>query len=201
MRLSIVVLLIIAGVSTFFSGSVQAENIPTTADLVLTYITEAETTKHNYLFTIEGDNTIYTCLANRCGLGRWSDRAGINLTIYVLPEGFTAVSRVVDPAVLQLYLAKAEKTYVLNSIVPSPATSNGRGYQTVVLRDDGSVEIETNTYVKPDVKEQRAAQKKTQTKEISTPAQQILVISAIGIAIVLLGIWLWRHWRARRLRS
>lgn len=170
---------------------VQAENIPTTADVVLVYKTEIDTAKHNYLFTISEDTTIYPCANNRCNLGKWKNVETVIMTVYVLPEGFTSVSSIVNPEMLQSYLEKAEQTYVLKDITTNPTVSTGRAYQTVTLQADGSYATETNNYVKPDVKDQRAAANKNSPIDTAISKQKIALLVAIVGGVAGLGILLY----------
>lgn len=176
---------------------VQAENIPTTADVVLVYKTETDTAKHNYLFTVAADDAIYPCVNNRCNLGKWKNVETVIMTVYVLPEGFTSVSSIVNPEMLQSYLEKAEQTYVLKDITTNPTVSTGRAYQTVTLQADGSYSTATNNYVKPDVKDQRTAASKNNPIDTAISKQKIITI--IGIAVVVAGLGIMLYIKRRRI--
>lgn len=178
----------VLSLSVYLPGLVRAENIPTESDVVVIYQTDTETVKHQYLFTIAGDATIYPCIENRCNLSQWQGSAVVTMTVYVLPEGFTTVSNVVNPAVLQSYQSAAERTYVLTDIATQPATNSGRSYQTVTLQADGSYSTAANSYVKPDVKDQRAI---NSNKSLATPDNSKryigLIVAGTGV-IAVLGI-------------
>jgi hypothetical protein len=181
--------------------SVQAENIPSMNAVVLVYQNEQETGKHNYLFTISGDDTIYPCAANQCDMGKWNAASAVNMTIYVLPSGFNRVANMIDRLVLREYVKAAERTYVLNNLtVAGSSIGSGRAYQTVTLKEDGSYKVSAGNYVKPDVKEQRNTNKDMTDNKAGFSVQQVMAVIA-GVALVLVvGIWLWRFYKSWRLR-
>lgn len=135
-------------------SSVQAETIPQASDVVLIYnnASEEQQAKYNFIYTVNDDNTIYTCEANRCSILPVRDRGTVIMTVYKLPEGFPRVNTEVDQNKLAQYKQQAEQTYVLNSIVTNLSTSGEtRPYQLVHLTPDGQATIDNATYTKPDI--------------------------------------------------
>ncbi|MFA5995351.1 MAG: hypothetical protein WCW27_03035 [Patescibacteria group bacterium] len=193
--------LVFSVITLAWPASTWAENIPAMNAVVLLYQNEQETSKHNYLFTISGDDTIYPCAANQCDMAKWTAVTTVNMTIYVLPAGFNRVASMVDQLVLREYTQAAERTYQLNNFnIVGSSTGGGRAYQTVALQADGSYQISANNYVKPDVKEQRNTNKITTEDSASFSVQQVAALIGGVLLVLAVGVGLWRFYKYWRLR-
>ncbi len=144
---------------------------------------------------------MYTCVANRCNLGKWIEQPTVNLTVYVLPEGFDSVGGIINPDILKSYQAEAERSYVITNLPTNPETVNGRSYQTVTLQANGTYTTETNVYIKPDVKEQRVDVKPTTSTAQSLTTGQVMAAAIAGLGAIVAIIGGWRYYRARQLPS
>lgn len=166
-----------------------ASALPQTSDVVLIYenVSNEEQTKYNYLFTVEGDDTIYPCSANRCSVEPWRDRESLTLKIYQLPEGYPRVATIVDQTTLAEYKAAAEQNFTIKNILTNPSSDDsGRTFQQVTLHADGSAEVETITQAK-NAQAQEASGYGTWRRYL----WPVLIVSAI--LILGIGIWLGRR--------
>ena len=82
---------LIIGVGLLLPFTGWSAAIPAAGDLVLQYENDAadKQLKYNYLFTVDGDATIYVCQANHCSMSQFKDKSGtVSVTLYKLPDGF-----------------------------------------------------------------------------------------------------------------
>lgn len=129
--------------SLFLPHWVQAVALPQPSDVVLLHdgVAEEDQSDYNYIFTVDGDDTIYTCQANRCSLASLRDQAAVSVTFYELPEGYQRVANLVDQSVLQEYRANAVQQYRVEALETAlAATESTRSYHTLTIQADGSVE-------------------------------------------------------------
>lgn len=171
----------------------QAAAIPTASDLVLHYDqddAEAQS-KHNYLFTVAGDDTIYACETDHCNMSQFKSRGNLTLTIYQLPDGFPRPQTVPNQSTLRNYVAQAQHEYTLSDIPTNLVnTDKGLPYQLVQLYADGSSELKTQYYTTP-------------TDNVNAAGFTIpgWLWWGLGIAVVVAGgaglVW----WRLRQLQS
>lgn len=122
---------------------VQAVALPQPSDVVLLHagVAEEDQSDYNYIFTVDGDDTIYTCQANRCSLAAFRDQTAVSVTFYELPEGYQRVANLVDQTVLQEYQANAVQQYRVEALETAlAATASARSYHTLTIQPDGSVE-------------------------------------------------------------
>lgn len=126
-----------------FPFLVQAASLPQPSDLVLLHenVAEDQQSDYNYIFTVDSDDTIYTCQANRCSLASFRDQASVNIIVYELPEGYQRVANLVDQSVLQEYRANAAHQYRVEGLETAlTATASTRSYHTLTIQADGSIE-------------------------------------------------------------
>ncbi len=126
-----------------FPFVVQAATLPQPSDVVLLHegVTEEKQSDYNYIFTVDGDDTIYTCQANRCSLTLFRDQETVQVVIYELPEGYQRVANLVDQSVLQEYQANAAHQYQVEGLETAlTATASTRSYHTLTIQADGSIE-------------------------------------------------------------
>ncbi len=119
----------------------QAANLPQPSDVVFVHdgVSEDKQDSYNYIFTVDGDDRIHTCQANRCSLLPFREQASVAATFYQLPEGYQRVAGVVDQGVLQEYVAAAAAQYRLTDLETElSATTTTRSYHTVTIHTDGS---------------------------------------------------------------
>lgn len=179
----------------------SAATIPESSDVVLIY-DNADTEqqgRYNFMFTVDGDMTIYPCEANYCSVVQFQDRGQVTMTVYKLPEGFPRASTVQDPAKLEEYKQLAESTYTLEDIQTNwLPDKDGRPYQTVQLSPDGKVTIESNTYNKPDINT-----KMSTSKSGFWSARNIIaiVVGVLAIATIIFAGWYLRNYIRRRNRN
>lgn len=175
-----------------FTHSVLAVAVAQPSDVVLAYESadiEGQS-KENYLFTVEGDVTLYPCEANRCSLAEFTDQSYVNLTIYKLPEGYPRVATVVDQSTLQEYAAAAAITYTVPNVATTLSAdgSDTRTYQTLQLKADGSYELDTVS------QERNASLQANVATESSWKGYIWYVI--LGLVVIGLGgggVWLWKR--------
>lgn len=125
-----------------FPVVVQAATLPQPSDVVLLHdgVTEGKQSDYNYIFTVDGDDTIYTCQANRCSLASFRDQASVNIIVYELPEGYQRVANLVDQSVLQEYRTNAVQQYRVEGLETAlAATASTRSYHTLTIMADGTV--------------------------------------------------------------
>ena len=123
-----------------------AASLPQPSDVVFIHegVVEEQQGDFNYIFTVAGADTIYTCQANRCSLSDFRDQSTVNATFYQLPEGYQRVATVVDQATLAEYLANAVQEFRLENLATTlSATESSRSYHTVTIQDDGSFTRDT----------------------------------------------------------
>ncbi|MBI4407474.1 MAG: hypothetical protein HY565_03165 [Candidatus Kerfeldbacteria bacterium] len=129
----------------FFPLLAQAATLPQPSDVVLLHegVAEDAQSDYNYIFTVDGDDTIYTCQANRCSLIPFRDQALVNIVVYELPDGYQRVANLVDQSVLQEYQANAAHQYRVEGLETAlTATASTRSYHTLTIQADGSIERE-----------------------------------------------------------
>lgn len=122
---------------------VQAVSLPQPSDVVLLHdgVAEEDQSDYNYIFTVDEDDTIYTCQANRCSLASFRDQVAVSVTFYELPEGYQRVANLVDQSILQEYRANAVQQYRIEGLETAlAATESTRSYHTLTIQADGSVE-------------------------------------------------------------
>lgn len=120
---------------------VLAATLPQPSDVVFIHdgVVEEQQGDFNYIFTLDGDDTIYTCQANRCSLADWRDQPTINATFYQLPEGYQRVATVVDQSTLAEYRTNAIQEFRLEGLETTLSTiGSSRSYHTVTIAADGS---------------------------------------------------------------
>lgn len=125
---------------------VLAVTLPQPSDVVFLHdgVAEEQQGDYNYIFTIDGDDTIYTCQANRCSLVDFRDQSIVNGTFYQLPEGYQRVATVIDQSTLTEYRANAQQEFRLAGLETNlTATGSSRTYHTVTIAADGRFERDT----------------------------------------------------------
>lgn len=123
-----------------------AATLPQPSDVVFLHdgVAEEQQADYNYIFTIDGDDTIYTCQANRCSLTDFRDQSTVSGSFYQLPEGYQRVATVVDQSTLQEYRDNAVQEFRLDNIETTLEASGGeRSYHTVTIQADGSFARDT----------------------------------------------------------
>lgn len=177
----------------FIAQSVLAAAVAQPSDIVLIYESAdiEEQGKENYLFTAEGDETLYPCEANRCSLVEFADQNQVNLTIYKLPEGYPRVATIIDQSTLQEYAAAAAITYTVSNVATTLSAdgSDTRSYQTVQLKADGSYELGT-------VSQERNVLLQEDTVTEQSRKSNIMWYIIIGLVVVGMGggaVWLWKR--------
>lgn len=170
-----------------FSIPAVAASLPQPSDVVFIHegVNEEQQGDFNYIFTLDGDGTIYTCQANRCSLADWRDQPTINATFYQLPEGYQRVATVVDQSTLAEYRTNAVQQFRLEGLATTlSATDSSRSYHTVTIKSDGSFERDT------------VSQERNPVIDDSTANQLGLVWWLIGGGVVLAsgaGYILWKR--------
>lgn len=125
--------------------------LPQPSDVLLLHADQAEETQtaYNYIFTVDGDDTIYTCQANRCSLADFRAQPSVSLTVYQLPEGYQRVATVIDQATLAEYRSVAVASYRLEQLdTDLTADAASRSYHTITIQTDGSVILDTTNQVR-----------------------------------------------------
>lgn len=123
------------------ASSAHAATVPAPSEVVMIYdhAVLEEQSNYNFLFTIDGDNTIYPCSANRCSLAPFIAQPTVTMTVYKLPDGFQRVSQLTGQSTLQEYLVLADHRYTLENIPTQPTTTEGvRTYQLAYLQPDNT---------------------------------------------------------------
>lgn len=131
-----------------FPSVTQAATLPQPSDVVFIHdgVNEDQQSDYNYIFTIDGDDTIYTCQANRCSLGDFRDQSTITATFYELPEGYQRVATIVDQTILEEYRTNAAEEFRLEGLETTlTATNSSRSYYTVTIFAEGSFELDTTS--------------------------------------------------------
>lgn len=190
---------------TIFPGALHAEVIPESSDVVLLYDAGEnepdleQQSKHNYMFTVDGDSTIYPCEANYCSLSDLKDRGEVTMTIYKLPEGFPRASNVVDPAKLAEYRDSAEQQYSIEEIRTDLLPDDeGRPYQTINLSSDGTFELDNAVYNKPELNNKSKSDADGFWQSRNVLAIIFGVVAAISIVVG--GFYLRKYLRAHAAR-
>lgn len=192
--------LAIISLSIFIPITTWAGSIPESSEVVLVYenANQELQTRYNYIYTVNDDQTIYACEANRCSMQQLRDRGSVTMTVYKLPDGFSRPSNIVDQKVLQEYVSLAEKSYVLNNISTNlSATDNGRPYLEVNLYADGTSTMASANYDKPEFNQDKNG-------PIGSTGLALWLKIVIGVtAVIVVGalvFFLLRLLKARRLR-
>lgn len=185
-------------VGVIFSPAVFAATIPESTDVVMVYDdADAEQQgRYDFMYTVEGDTTIYPCEANYCSVAQFKNSGTVTMTVYKLPEGFPRVSTIKDLAKLQEYKQLAEHTYVIEDVQTDLLPDqDGRPYQTVYLSSDGSVKAESNVYNKPEINPNSSD---TVTGFWSARNIIAMVIGVLAIAALIVGGWYLRSYIRKR---
>jgi hypothetical protein len=178
-------------IALLLTHSVLAAAVPPVTDVVLIYEDadlEAQG-KDNYLFTVDGDSTIYPCAANRCSLADFVDRPTVALTVYKLPEGYPRVANVIDQATLAEYRAAAAVTYAIPNVATTPAGdgSTSRTFQEIHLSADGNFSVDT-------VSQERNVLLQAAIVTERSGTWLWYVVGGIGAALAIgIGRWLWKR--------
>ncbi|EKD78849.1 MAG: hypothetical protein ACD_41C00249G0002 [uncultured bacterium] len=123
-----------------------AATLPQPSDVVFVHadVAEEQQDDFNYIFTVDGDDAIYTCQANRCSLSDFRDQPVVTATFYQLPEGYQRVATVVDQSTLAEYRANAVQEFRLENIETTlAAAGSNRSYHTVTIQADGNFDQDT----------------------------------------------------------
>lgn len=126
----------------------QAANLPQPSDVVFLHdaVDEDKQDSFNYIYTVAGDDTIYTCQANRCSLLEFREQSTVDVTFYQLPEGYQRVASIVDQAVLQEYRDLATANYHFTALETElSASATTRSYHVVNVHEDGSYDNDTTS--------------------------------------------------------
>ncbi len=181
---------------------VQAASVAEASEVVLWYENESENTqlRYNYIFTLDGDDTVYTCTANRCSMNDFSNLGTISMNLYKMPQGFPRVANVVDQEILQEYVTLAEQNFRIDNIATDwTSVDNDRPYQQVQLYADGSVEVSRAVYEKADLNGTEAVG--TDEGSVFGLILKILLGVCIAAIVVAGGILGWRYWQQHRKRQ